>query len=269
MSGLELWWIGQSGFRLRDPDAGPVAFVDPFLSEHKGRLWQAPITPAALAQADLVLCTHQHIDHFDQPALRAAAATPDSRFTLVVPQPLRDDGINLGLPPARVVGVQPGTTYELAGARITPVPACHGVNVDDAYTCGKEMSGGLVRYVGYVVEIGGVRVYHAGDSIPYSDLKDQVGPLHPHLALLPINGRDFFRERQNLVGNMTEREAAQVAVDIGAEALVPMHWGLFDFNRGYPSELITYVMDKLPQLTVLIMGRSGKLVFVPSGKEEK
>ena len=51
--------------------------------------------------------------------------------------------------------------------RIEPVPACHGVEVADAYNFGEQLSDGLVRYLGYVCELGGVRVYHAGDCIPY------------------------------------------------------------------------------------------------------
>ena len=115
MTGMELWWLGQSGFRLRDPDGGPVVFVDPFISEHKDRTWQAPIGPEALAQADLVLCTHEHIDHFDRPALQAANALPGASFELVVPEPIAGEALALGIPPERVIGVQPGRTYEWPG----------------------------------------------------------------------------------------------------------------------------------------------------------
>jgi L-ascorbate metabolism protein UlaG (beta-lactamase superfamily) len=76
MSGMEVWWLGQSGFRLSVPGRGPVLFVDPFLSEHENRAWPAPVGPEALAQADAVLCTHEHIDHFDRPALQAANKLP-------------------------------------------------------------------------------------------------------------------------------------------------------------------------------------------------
>ncbi len=269
MSGMELWWIGQSGFRLRDPDGGPVVFVDPYLSEHKGRTWPAPIKPDALARADLVLCTHEHIDHFDQPALRAAAAIPASHFTLVVPEPIVDMATGLGRPRDHVIGAQPDKMIEFAGVRIHPVPACHGVNMRDAYSFGEKLSNGLIRFLGYVVELGGVRVYHAGDTIPYEGQVQRLSALHPHLALLPINGRDYFREQQNLVGNMNPREAAHVAADIGAQALVPMHWGLFDFNRGFPGDLASYVAQEVPDLTLLVLGRDRKLTYEPdeSGTE--
>jgi L-ascorbate metabolism protein UlaG (beta-lactamase superfamily) len=265
VSGVELWWLGQSGFRLRDPAGGPAIFVDPYLTPRQSRTWQAPVGPEALAAAGVVLCTHEHLDHFDQPSLRAAAATEDSRFTLVVPKPIVDQALALGLPPERVIGAVPNEPLRFDGVQIHPVPARHGINVSDAYTFGTELSGGLVRYLGYVIEIGGVRAYHAGDCIPYDGQVEALRPLRPHLALLPINGRDYFREQErNLVGNMDPREAAHLAHEIGAAVLVPTHWELFPHNRGYPGDLVAYVENHLPDLTVLIFGRGQRLVYTPA-----
>jgi L-ascorbate 6-phosphate lactonase len=104
MRRVELWALGQAGFRLRDPDDGTTIFIDPFLSDHPERRWRAPLEPQALAMADAVLCTHEHIDHFDRPALSKAAAVSGSRYQLVVPQPLRDEPLEPGLPEDRVLG---------------------------------------------------------------------------------------------------------------------------------------------------------------------
>ncbi len=261
MSGMELWWLGQSGFRLRDPQEGPVVFVDPYISDNPKRTWEAPVGPAALAEADLVLCTHEHIDHFDQPAIKAAAETPGSRFTLVVPAPIVDMALALGLPAERIIGAQPGETIELQGARIHPLPACHGVHMQDAYSFGEQISNGLVRYLGYVVELGGVRAYHAGDTIPYDGQVEDLVKLQPELELLPINGRDFFREKQDLVGNMDAREAATLAHESGARALIPMHWDIFPHNLGYPAHLLAFVEQKFPDLTVIVFGRAGRFTY--------
>src|SRR5918911_1252074 len=125
MSGLELWWLGQSGFRLRDPAGGAVIFVDPFLTHREDRAWQAPVGPDALAGADLVLATHEHPDHLDRPSLEQAAALPSSRFKLVVPSPLENDvAAELGLPSERVIGAQPGAPIDAgSGVRVPPLPA--------------------------------------------------------------------------------------------------------------------------------------------------
>jgi L-ascorbate metabolism protein UlaG (beta-lactamase superfamily) len=268
MAGLELWWLGQAGFRLRDPGHGPTIFCDPFLTRSDRRTWQAPVDAAALAHADLVLVSHEHTDHLDRPTLKAAAAAPGSRFSLVVPRPLLAElASELGLPPDRLVGAQPDTPIERLGVRISPVPACHGVNVADAYTFGEDLtdSNGLVRYLGYVVELGGVRVYHAGDCIPYAGQVERLRALEPQVALLPINGRDFFRETEhNIVGNMDYREAARLASDIGVQLLIPMHWELFAHNRGYPDHLVGYVAENFPELSVLLMGRGTTFTYVPT-----
>lgn len=267
MNGMELWWLGQSGFRLRDPNQGPVVFVDPYLSPHEGRTWPCPAVLEDLAQADVILCTHQHIDHFDQPAIQAAAALPGSRFKLIVPQPIVNMALALNIPAERVIGVQPDQDLKIQGAHIYPLPASHGVNVSDAYNFGESLSGGLIRYLGYVIEVGGVRAYHAGDTIPYDGIEDRLKALKPDLALLPINGRDYFREkRRNLVGNMGPREAAILAANTGVNALVPMHWELFPHNRGFPEELMQYVAEFAPQVTVLVMGRGQKIIYMRNEK---
>src|SRR5438034_5094819 len=266
MAGLELWWLGQAGFRLRDPGGGPTVFCDPYITPSDRRTWQAPVGPEALAQADLVLVSHEHADHLDRPALKAAASMPGSRFTLVVPRPLVPELTQeLGLPAERIVGAQPDEPIERSGVRISPVPARHGVNVADAYTFGEDLtdSKGLVRYLGYVVELDGVRAYHAGDCIPYPGQVERLRALRPHLALLPINGRDFFRETErNLVGNMDHREAARLASDIGVQLLIPMHWELFAHNRGYPDHLVGFAAHNFPQLSVLVMGRGTIFTYV-------
>jgi L-ascorbate 6-phosphate lactonase len=265
MAGLELWWLGQAGFRLRDPAGGPVVFCDPFLTVSDRRSWQAPVDASALARADVILVSHEHGDHLDRPALTAAAALPGSRCSVVGPQPLLAELTEtLGLPPERLIGARPGRTIELAGVRIHPVPARHGINVADAYTFGEELSNGLVRYLGYVVDVGGVRVYHSGDCSPYPNQAELVRALQPHIALLPINGRDFFRETENnIVGNMDFREAARLAHDMGVELLVPMHWELFAANRGFPGDLVGYVETRFPDLSVLVLGRGARFTFLP------
>jgi L-ascorbate metabolism protein UlaG (beta-lactamase superfamily) len=179
-----------------------------------------------------------------------------------VPEPLVDEARALGFAADRVRGAQPDNILDLNGIRVHPLPACHGVNVEDAYTFGEELSNGQVRYLGYVVEVGGVRVYHAGDCIPYQGQIERLRALQPHLVCLPINGRDFYREtEQNIVGNMDFREAPRLASDVGARVLVPMHWELFAHNRGFPGDLLAYASDRHPDLSVLVMGRGARIAL--------
>jgi L-ascorbate metabolism protein UlaG (beta-lactamase superfamily) len=104
------------------------------------------------------------------------------------------------------------------------VPAIHAVHVADGYSDG----GG--RFVGYVLERDGVSIYHAGDTIATDELVAALEPLRIDVALLPVNGRSYFREQQDLAGNLDIRDAVALAVRVGAHTLVPMHWDLMRGN---------------------------------------
>jgi L-ascorbate 6-phosphate lactonase len=260
--GVALSWLGQAGFVVAAGDT--VALVDPFLSPYRGRAYESALTPADATDIDLVLVTHEHVDHFDAEAAPAiAAASPAAVF--VVPAPIVDMVSEVGVPPDRVVGVQPGDRLDLAGIAIHPVPARHGVTMDDAYGFGEELSGGLVRFLGYVVEAGGVRLYHAGDTIHYAGMEARLADMRIDLAMLPINGRDPERESRDIVGNLNEREAAWLAREIRADLLVPMHYDLFARNRGYPSLLTHSIERDHPGVAVHVPVRDRAFVYTAPG----
>jgi len=237
--GIGLSWLGQAGFILRA--GATTALIDPFLSTGHDREYLSTLLPGAATGLDVVLCTHEHVDHFDAESAPAiAAASPHAVF--VVPTPIVDIVTEAGIAPDRVVGVQPDAApLELAGLSIRTVPAMHGVTMEDAYGFGEELSGGLIRFVGFVIDAEGVRLYHAGDTIHYAGMEDALSDLAVDVAMLPINGRDPEREARGIVGNLTEREAAWLAGAIGAHTLIPMHYDLFARNRGYPEWVVESV----------------------------
>lgn len=253
-----LAWLGQAGFILRG--SGATALVDPFLAPYEGREYQSGLAPAQAEGIDVVLCTHEHVDHFDADSAPAiAAASPGAVF--VVPTPIVDMVTEAGIAPDRVIGLQPGETVELAGLMVRAVPAMHGVTMEDAYGFGESLSGGLVRFLGYVVDAGPVRLYHAGDTIHYEGMERMLHGLEIDVAMLPINGRDPEREERGIVGNLSEREAAWLAKEIGAGVVVPMHYDLFARNRGYPAHLVQSVERDHPGVSVLVPAREEPFVW--------
>jgi L-ascorbate metabolism protein UlaG (beta-lactamase superfamily) len=255
-----LSWLGQAGFILRAGDT--VAMIDPFLSTGHDRDYLSNLAPDAATGIDLVLCTHEHVDHFDAESAPAiATASPGAVF--VVPTPIVDMVTEVGIGADRVVGMQPGEEVELAGLAIRAVPAMHGVTMEDAYGFGEDLSGGLVRFLGYVVDAGEVRLYHAGDTIHYPGMEDTLRELAVDIAMLPINGRDPIREARGIVGNLSEREAAWLAGAIGADVVLPMHWDMFGRNRGYPSWLVDSVERDHPGTHVLVPTREAPFAWSP------
>jgi L-ascorbate metabolism protein UlaG (beta-lactamase superfamily) len=222
-----LVWFGQSSVALGL--GGATVLIDPFLSPHPERLVPPPFAPEDAHGVDLILITHDHLDHLDELALPAiAAASPKANF--VVPEDIVGRVTRLGIERARVRGLAADGSIQVAAVTVDAVPACHGEGADDAYRLGP--------FLGYVVSAGGVRIYHAGDTVLFDGLVDRLRQLRVDLALLPINGRDEEREAKGIVGNIDAREAAQLAHDIGASAAVPLHWDMFAANPGDPGEFV-------------------------------
>jgi L-ascorbate 6-phosphate lactonase len=209
---------------------------------------------------DVVTCSHEHYDHLDLASLPAIArASPKARF--VIPRPLVDAVAAAGVPRERIIGAQPDERIRLDGVTLHPLPARHGVGMADAYGFGRELSGGLYRFLGFVIDDGVVRVYHAGDTIAYDGQAERLRALGVDVALLPINGRDHFREAAGIVGNLDHREAARLAADAKVDVLVPMHYDTFASNRGYPSHLVDFVTREELSVSVLIPTRDRPVLY--------
>jgi L-ascorbate 6-phosphate lactonase len=221
-------WLGQAGFRI-DVD-GTIVVVDPWVSPHEDRLVPPPPLELAADGVDLLLVTHEHLDHLDLPFLpRFLERSPDARVVLPAAIAALVDGV---VPESRLVLVDPHDEIEVEGLEVHVAPAFHGIGVEDAYGDGSAV-GGRPRFVGYALGRGR-RIYHAGDTIVTDALSDALGRLDVDVALLPINGRDAEREARGIIGNMDASEAVELALAAGARTLVPYHWDGFAGNTVQP-----------------------------------
>jgi L-ascorbate metabolism protein UlaG (beta-lactamase superfamily) len=255
---VRLEWLGQSGFLIGI--GGAQVLVDAFLAPHPDRLHASELPPRASTSLDVIACTHQHLDHLDQECVpELCASSPDS--LVVVPAPVVEMVVDLGVARERVVGMQPGHPIGVAGITIHALPAMHGVHSADAYSFGEETSTEGPRFLGFVFAAGGVAVYHAGDTIPYDGLGARLRELEVDVALLPINGRDAEREALDIVGNMDAEEAAQIAIDAGADVVIPMHYDMFAANPGDPARLVSAVARSAGDVTVMVPARGHPVLY--------
>lgn len=227
--------LGQSGCRM--DFAGCIVYVDPYLSDSVREL-DAPdlvrrvdilLDPSDVTDADWLLITHEHIDHCDPHTVpRMAAASPGMR--LMGPPPVLDQLRSWGIDEARLVLAEERWQALASGIEVRAVPAAHPEIVRDA--------SGHLACVGYLVAWQGRLIYHAGDTALTQEVIDGVtahGPVHT--AFLPVNERNFFRERRGIIGNMSVRDAFGFAEEIGARQLVPVHWDMFAANETLPEEM--------------------------------
>jgi L-ascorbate metabolism protein UlaG (beta-lactamase superfamily) len=95
--------------------------------------------------------------------------------------------------------------------------------------------------------MGGVRLYHSGDTILHDGLVPRLEHQAVDVAFLPVNGRDFWRERRGIIGNLDGREAAELAATIGADVLIPMHNDMFALNHVSPAVLADFLDRHYPR----------------------
>jgi len=178
-------WLGHDSFRL---DGSSTVYIDP---------WKLA---ADAPPADLILITHDHYDHFSPDDI-ARLSTP--RTTLIGPASVtaQVDGV-------AAVTLSAGETATVGGVTVTGVPA---YNIDKFRQPGEVFHPRAAGGLGYIVELDGRRIYHAGDTDAIPEMRD----VRCDVALLPVSGTYV----------MTAAEAAEACRMISAAAAVPMHYG--------------------------------------------
>lgn len=224
--GFRFTWYGHSCVELETPGGVRVLF-DPWFRNPR-----SPKAPEAVDRCDLMLLSHGHFDHLggDIGGLEEAdAVTIASRLAPAWPA-VHELSLWLGavLPAAaaaKVVGMNKGGTVAMAGLRITMTHADHSAG---DWSAEARTPVYLGEPVGFVVELEDrTRVYFAGDTDVFSDLRI-IGELsRPSVAFLPI-GNHF---------TMSPRGAAMAAGLLGVRTVVPIHYGTFPILTGTPDEL--------------------------------
>jgi len=191
---MDIRFLGHAAFALEHD--GTTVLVDPFLTGNP----KAAATADEVA-ADAILLTHGHGDHFgDTIAIAKRTGATVVAITEIAGE-IAEEGIE-------TVDTNLGGTAEFGWGSVRLVPALHTSTTP---------KGTVTVPAGLVIEIGGKRVYHLGDTALFSDLALPKRRGHLDVALMCIGGHY----------TMDRFDAVVAAELVGADQVIPCHYGTF------------------------------------------
>jgi L-ascorbate metabolism protein UlaG (beta-lactamase superfamily) len=257
---LHLWWLGQSGFLVQWQ--GRHLLLDPYLSDSLTRKYaqtdkphvrmtERVVDPGDLDFIDVVTSSHSHTDHLDaETLLPIMAASPG--LQMVIPAANRAVvAERLGCDPDWPLTLDDGEEVEVAGFRISAVPAAHEqIERDEQGRC---------KHLGYIVACmkpgnhdAAWTIYHSGDTVLYPGMVETLSGFSIDVALLPINGS---APERGVAGNLDGHEAAELAYNIGGKLVIPCHYDMFAFNTATPDLFVETCVRLGKQYAVLENGQ--------------
>jgi len=221
---LNLTWFGHSAFLLKAP-LGRSVLIDPWLENPK-----APPGAKAMTPVDLILVSHGHSDHVGN-TIEIAQRTNATVISIYeISLYLQKQGV------VNAQGMNKGGTMSVDGLKVTMVDAKHSSDLDVG---GTVVPGG--EPAGFVVEFeNGFRIYHAGDTAVFGDMRIIADLYKPQLDILPIGG----------LYTMDPREAAYACTLLKPKYVVGMHYGTFPVLAGTPAELKKHLSASLKKTVV-------------------
>ena len=204
---VEIKWLGHSGFLISNsiPSAyldkssakiftgGKIIYIDPYNIKE------------GTEKADLILITHSHYDHCSVADMNKIIKEGTK---IIIPADSQSKITRFDLPINMEI-VEIGDEFGFGDVKISVLPA---------YNTDKSFHPKTEAWFGYLIKIGNVLVYHAGDT----DIIPEMQKLTGHnqegkkvVALLPVGGRF----------TMSAEEAAEAAELIKPFLAVPMHYG--------------------------------------------
>jgi len=236
--GVNATWLGHGSFKL-ETSSGKIIYLDPWIDGNPA----CPIKLSDINQADIICVTHGHIDHIGDSikiAKKTGAvfiSTPELGF-FARKNGIPDEG-------GELCPLNIGGSLTIRGTRVIMTNAVHTSDIMVSDT--EEVAGsGSCGYV--LVNEDDVRVYFAGDTGVFGDMRLIADLYVPQLAVMPVGGKY----------NMGVREAAYAAHLIRPKVFIPMHYGTFPDQKADLQELRDLLKAFAPftNLIVLIPGES-------------
>ena len=209
---LKIRWIGQNGYILSD--AENEICIDPYLSNvvdrvaKRGRMVDPPFSPDML-KSDVVICTHNHLDHVDIDAIPLM----DKRdMTFLAPTDAKQQLMECGV--VNYIGFDEGEVYTVGDFELRAVYANHSVPA-----------------VGVIIKHPSATLYFSGDTL-YDEKLKELKKYNIDIMFICING---------MLGNMDADEAAELTSFLKPKVGVPTHYGMFESNTEDPKKYTSQV----------------------------
>jgi L-ascorbate metabolism protein UlaG (beta-lactamase superfamily) len=175
--------------------------------------FEEPVFPfSEETSADFVVLTHLHLDHYDKSVVhRCLKKGGRVLCSALFEDRLRADGVD------HLVPLELNQSFEAGRARFQPVFALDGIGD---------------QQVSWVIEVGGKRFFHGGDTIWHNqfwDLGKRWGPIDA--AFLPVNGpvvRFSFLPFSPVPAALTPVQSVSAARLLQAQTLIPIHYGFHE-----------------------------------------
>ena len=233
---LSTRWLGHAAFELVT-DKRKHIYLDPWLNNN-------PVSPMKVAdvdRADIVCVSHGHNDHIGD----AIEIVKDTGAKLICSPEIGfyADGKGLKYDEASCP-LNIGGSVTIDEVTIHMTSAVHVTELyGEEWLEAKKMLPGAGS-VGYVVQTEeGVRVYFAGDTGLFGDMRIIGEIYNPQIALLPVGGKY----------NMGPKLASIAAKWIRPEIVIPMHYNTYPAIQQDTKVLEDYIRNSVPGVRLVVL----------------
>ena len=149
--------------------------------------------------ADMIFVTHDHYDHYSEEDIDKIKKEDT---IIIAPEELLTKLLRKGFRKDSIITVEPNKKYMIQGMKFETIPA---------YNTNKQFHPKENEWVGYIIEIKGVRYYIAGDT----DITEENRRVKCDVAFVPVGG----------TYTMDFKEAATLVNEIKPKMAIPIHYG--------------------------------------------